>query len=568
MTDFRESEAPFEILMLSDGPGRDLHPGRSRKPAPLGPIVRPERWLFVTHLLVLLALAGLAICIVGIVRLSRSAEGDASATPAHRVLLPEAAAAVVPEPVVPFVTEASVKKEEAAPPAPASRPAAEEPAPPPPPPAPPAAPKPEPVVESRVPAEPAPPPVRAEPPAPPAPPAPRPEEIEARTLLDEARALESENPALAAARYRKVLELLPQRTELWKTIADLDLGRGSLETAGRAYVEYLRSHPNRPDALQNLAVVEIRTGRLDEARVCLELAIKAGPNADLYYNLGNVHLKAQALEPAITAYRRALEYDPRHAEARFNLALALERAGRRAEAVSALSQLGTVWPEIARERARMEAIMGGLEADRALGLARASNDVEMVQSVAAGFRQAGEQEKALALLDRAIELAPRQAAARLNRGALRQEMGRLPDAVADYEEAIGLDPSLAEAHFNLGVLSEERGQYVIALNRYAAALKVSPAMACALNNVGALYLRVGQAEKALDWFQRCRAKDPDFAAARVNLAWAHLALGSKEQALAELKAYAQAVPKDKRNADAVRVLGELEAAAGGTAVRR
>jgi tetratricopeptide (TPR) repeat protein len=365
-----------------------------------------------------------------------------------------------------------------------------------------------------------------------------------------------------------VLELAPQRTELWKTVADLELGRGSVEAAGRAYVEFLRTHPNRPDALQNLAVLELRAGRADEARVCLELAIKAAPSADLYYDLGNVHLRSQALEPAITAYRRALQYDAHHAEARFNLALALERAGRRAEALSALSQLGTVWPEIARERARMEAMMGGLEADRALGLARASSDVEMVLGVASGFRQAGEQEKALALLDRAVELAPRLAVARLNRGALRQEIGRLADATADYEEASALDPSLAEPRFNLGVLSEERGQYVVALGHYAAALKANPGMACALNNVGALYLRVDQAEKAVEWFLRCRAKDPDFAAARVNLAWAYLAQGSKERALAELKAYMQEVPKEKRMADAVRVLGELEGTVAGTAVRR
>ena len=107
--------------------------------------------------------------------------------------------------------------------------------------------------------------------------------------------------------------------------------------------------------------------------------------------------------------------------------------------------------------------MGGLEAGRALDLARASGDVETVLAVASGFRQAGELEKALALLDRAVELAPKLASALLNRGAVRQAMGRLAEAAADYEAASALDPALPEARFNLGVLAEERSQYVAAL---------------------------------------------------------------------------------------------------------
>ncbi|RPH36577.1 MAG: tetratricopeptide repeat protein, partial [Planctomycetota bacterium] len=303
--------------------------------------------------------------------------------------------------------------------------------------------------------------------------------------------------------------------------------------------------------------LEMRAGRLDEARTCFEAAIKAAPSADVYYNLGNLHLKLSNADGAVTAYRRALEYDPRHTEARFNLALALERSDRRAEAVAALAQLGPVSPEVARERARMEAMMGGLEAGRALGLARGSTDLDMILGVASGFRQAGQLEKALALLDRAVELAPKQASARLNRGAVRQAMGQLTEAAADYEEAARLDPALPEARYNLGVLAEERGQYVTALDHYAAALKANPGMGCALNNIGALYLKVGQAEKAIEWFRKCRMASADFAPARLNLAWAYLAQGSKELALNELREYTQNVPRDKRSPDAARVMAEL-----------
>jgi tetratricopeptide (TPR) repeat protein len=536
------SEPLFEIVMHSAEPERNAAIARFRTSGPAA--VRPERWMVVTHLLVLLALAGLVVCIVGLVRLSRSPDVDHPLIARASIL--EAAVTAPPPPPIPDPLEPG-------PPALAPQPGAEGPpsvgskpqaAPP--------APVFEPLVDAGPPLEFERDPAAAEVRAAAA------EEADVRKLIEDAKSHGSENPAQAVMRYRKIIDRYPERTELWKSMADLELGRGAVAEAALAYRAFLRAHPDRVDALQNLAILELRAGRTDDARTCLEAAIKSAPSADLYYNLGNLHLKIQGVEAAAAAYRRALEYEPRHAEARFNLALALERSGRRAEAVSALSQLGPVSPEVARERARMEAMMGGLEAARALDLARASQDVELVLGVSSGFRQAGELEKALALLDRAVELAPKHASVRLNRGVVRQAMGRMAEAAADYEEAAGLDPSLSEARFNLGVLAEERGQYVAALGHYASALKVDPAMACALNNVGALYLKVGQAEKAVDYFRRCRTSDATFAPARLNMAWAYLALGSKELARSELKSYVLEVPKEKRSPDAARVLAELD----------
>lgn len=547
-----QPEPTFEILILPENPAEVLRvqgstSGKLRA-------LRPERWLYVTHLLVLLSLAGLVVCIVGLVRLSKSPDvvgGDGTAAAIARVALPEASAAIVAEPAgAPLPEPAELLEPVLAPQRGAEGPSPVG--------AIPQAAPPAPTIDKIIVTVPV---VEPEPEVLPPPPPARtvsPEELEARKLFDEARSLEISNPVESTSRYRKILELFPKRKELWKPIADLELARGAGEEAAKAYREFVRAHPDRADALQNLAVLELRAGRLDEARSRLEAAIKAAPSADLYYNLGNVLLKGPSADPAIAAYRRALEYQPHHEEARFNLALALERAGKRAEAVATLAQLATVSPEVARMRARMEALMGGVEADRALGLARGSSDVEMILGVASGFRQAGELEKALALLDRAVDLSPKLASARLNRGAVKQAIGQLADAEADYHEAAGLDPSLDEARFNLGVLAEDRGQYVAALGHYAAALKSNPAMACALNNVGALYLKVGQPDKAVEWFRRCRAASSEFAGARLNLAWAYLALGSKEPALAELRGYMQEVSKEKRSAEAIRVLAELE----------
>jgi tetratricopeptide (TPR) repeat protein len=590
MTEPLAPEPPLEILMLgSEASATGSAPApltpapRTLSPiSPVAPAIRAERWLFVVHLLILVAFAGLVVYFVSLVW----RDGDhRPTTDAPAVMLPTALASGTPPlmtevPAVEKTPPALEKKEperkepekkESLEPAvaPVSGaeepiPAASRPEPAPPPPAPPAAPAPPrplvlpgPLLE----AAPAVAAVAEEADVIPSPPQEirvSPEVAAGQKLLEEAASLETSNPALAAERYRKALALVPARTELWKNVADLELSCGANEQAARAYREFLRTHPGRVDALQNLAILDLRNGRTDEARVGLEAAIKAGPSADLYYDLGNLHLKIGNPDGAASAYRRALEYDPRHPEARFNLALVLERIGRRSEAVATLAQTGSVAPDVVRERARMEAMLGGLEAERALGLARGSSDPELVVSVASGFRRAGELEKSLALLDRAVELDPKQATFRLDRGVVRQAMGRSSEAAADYEEAAKLDPSLADAWFNLGVLAEERGRYVSALEQYRAALKADPSLVSAHNNIGTLYLKVGQPAKAVDCFRRCRELDGSFWAARLNLAWGYLAMDARGPAMEELKLYLREVPKDKQNPEAARVLSELE----------
>jgi len=213
---------------------------------------------------------------------------------------------------------------------------------------------------------------------------------------------------------------------------------------------------------------------------------------------------------------------------------------------------------VVRMRTRLAALMGGPESNKALSLARDSRDVDLVLSVAAGFRRAGELEKALALLDRAVDLAPSAPVVWLNRGAVQQDLGKLGEAAMDYEQAAKLDPKQALAPFNLAVVCEARGQYVQALGRYAQVLEIDPAHALALNNVGALYLRVGQPVKAADYFRRARDLGTEFYAARLNLAKAYLAQDLRGQALDELKTYESEVPKEKRDPEAARLIGAIE----------
>jgi tetratricopeptide (TPR) repeat protein len=122
--------------------------------------------------------------------------------------------------------------------------------------------------------------------------------------------------------------------------------------------------------------------------------------AEDWYELG-YELEATAPGDARTAYRRALEIDPGHADARLNLGRLLHAAGDAA----------------------------GAEAQ---------------------YRQVAAQR-------------PRDATAWFNLGVALQDLGRHPDAVAAYEAAVELDPGFADAHFNLAGVYDQLGDRTRAL---------------------------------------------------------------------------------------------------------
>ena len=74
--------------------------------------------------------------------------------------------------------------------------------------------------------------------------------------------------------------------------------------------------------LANTAYAE---GRYEEAATTYESLLAEGPNATLYYNLGNARFKQGELAQAILNYERALRLKPNYKDAQYNLAFAQSR---------------------------------------------------------------------------------------------------------------------------------------------------------------------------------------------------------------------------------------------------
>jgi len=97
--------------------------------------------------------------------------------------------------------------------------------------------------------------------------------------------------------------------------------------------------PGDAAALHELGLMARRANQLPAALALLERGAKAGGSAELWADLGTLRQESGALEPAVAAYRQALEQKPGWHPPRANLAAALLKLGRDGEALDALEPL-------------------------------------------------------------------------------------------------------------------------------------------------------------------------------------------------------------------------------------
>lgn len=105
--------------------------------------------------------------------------------------------------------------------------------------------------------------------------------------------------------------------------------------------------------------------------------------------------------------------------------------------------------------------------------------------------QSGHLEMAVDLLERAIVIAPRNAAYHTNLGEAYRRLGRTENAIATLRQAVTIMPDLPEAQYNLGLVLQAEGHVreAVACYRRAAALKPDHA---------AIHASLAEALKSLD----------------------------------------------------------------------
>ncbi|MEM9557086.1 MAG: sulfatase-like hydrolase/transferase [Acidobacteriota bacterium] len=139
-------------------------------------------------------------------------------------------------------------------------------------------------------------------------------------------------------------------------------------------------------------------------------------------------------------------------------------------------------------------------ADEAVQILRGQQDARptpLGQWYLASLHQAlDEPEPAAAALERALELDPSFAPARVDRAIGAAQSGDLERAIREIERALTDRPYFAKAHFNRGVLHLQADEPDAALERFERAVVLHPRYAQARHAVVATALRTGDHERA------------------------------------------------------------------------
>ena len=127
----------------------------------------------------------------------------------------------------------------------------------------------------------------------------------ARVYEDLGRVTEAENA------YRRAVALNPFSWSAHNVLAGFYYRQRRLEEAEAQYRRTVELTPDNAPAIGNLAAVLLRQKKTREAREMLQRSIAAGPTAQAYVHLGNIHYGEGEFSKAAAAYEKALQMNSR-----------------------------------------------------------------------------------------------------------------------------------------------------------------------------------------------------------------------------------------------------------------
>jgi RNA polymerase sigma factor (sigma-70 family) len=276
------------------------------------------------------------------------------------------------------------------------------------------------------------------------------------------------------------------------------------------------SEPAKKPRPETDGAVLLRQGKLDEAAASFRRAIQIDPrDAQAYNNLGIVLLRQGKLVEAIDCFRRAIELDPKLTQAHYNLGNALHQQGKLDEAVACFRRAIQLDPRDAQ----------------------AHNNLGNV------LLQQGKMDEAVASLRRSIELDPRNASVHNNLGNVLSRQGKLEEAVACFRRALELNPKLTQPHDNLGNALLTQGKAEEAAACFRRSIELDPRNALAHNNLGVVLLQQGKMAEAVACSRRAIELDPKLAQAYSNLGNALMMQGKLAEAAASQRRAIELDPK-------------------------
>ena len=291
--------------------------------------------------------------------------------------------------------------------------------------------------------------------------------------------------------------------------------RGQIAAAEEIYAAILRQQPNHFEALYQLGILALQTGRAAWAVRILATAASVNPrSAAAHGALGSGLVLLGRLEEAIAAFDKSIELDPHAAEDHYNRGNALQRLKQFDKAIKSYGHAVALRPEFSDAYFNLGNTLqtiGKLD-DAITNFTRAIDTrpgfAEAWYNRSNALRELKRYDEAIDSYGRAIAADPRHAWAYSNRGVALQALNRHQEALMDFDTAIALRPDYVEAHSNRGRVLQDLGRHSDALASYDTAVALQPDFVDAHWNRGVLLLLLGRFETGWAQFEWRKRLDP------------------------------------------------------------
>jgi len=298
------------------------------------------------------------------------------------------------------------------------------------------------------------------------------------------------------------------RARLAREARDYDAARAE-------YRKALELDPNSVEALVNLAEVEVAVGNTDRELALVRRAAALSPlSSTVQEAFGYALERAGRRKEALAAFKQAVENDDSSPTARAHYVLLLAQSGQTDKALkhgAIAAKLdpgnanihyanGRIAQDAGRFAAAAESFRLAVRADSKHALAWANLGVCL--------HRGGKHEAALGAMLMAIRLAPDSADSRRNLGALYDDLGRGSEAEKSYAEAVRLDEGSALGWHAYAVVLQKSGNASSAAGAYERALAIEPNKVESLVNLAGLRLQLGEPDRAEEYLARALAARP------------------------------------------------------------
>jgi cellulose synthase operon protein C len=281
-----------------------------------------------------------------------------------------------------------------------------------------------------------------------------PDSLDARLNLGEVLARGRKDSKAAELVYRDALNQWPTHVAARTALAATLAAQGRVADAEAEFERAARDAPADPDPLLALARYRASQGRFDRALQTLDRLLAAMPgSAVAHLDRGDLLLARNDVAGAKSAFGRAVQAAPGRApgaHTRLGSIFEAQQNWREAEQsyraalkdepdhVPALNNLAYLYARRGEQLAEAERL-----ARR--GLELSPKQPALLDTLGWVYRAKGEHDNAALQFERAVALAPNNAAYHYHLGLARQDQNRPREAQAALRKALGLNPNFREA---------------------------------------------------------------------------------------------------------------------------